>query len=298
MTEATGATESQRIIEQAGRVRNVMNRGRLVEKATRYLRFNERERRKAEKQRIETMLSPQNIQLTKMGETAVKNARRHLRDLTIDLEDNTPPSVNGQTKDAIYTESKRLEEKIREGMLSHEEMRRNPVGAVDHNIKWERQNKGDILKWKNLQLLLHPDSDEQDLCNVEKLRPSNYRADGAPTWYMESQIPGKFAMTPQAKENWPEGMPEHGTVDSPMKQVERREMAEEMVAQGTIDPSEIEAMKETIKQLQAQLGHQKEVKEKRRQRGLALAAHAKAKREERAAERSAERQANQTPTGV
>ena len=97
-------------------------------------------------------------------------------------------------------------------------MRRNPPGAVDMHTKWEAQNKARIIEWKNLKRALDPENEEKDYTNVEMLRTSGMSPETAASFMMNAQIPGNFGMTALAKSNCPAGMPENGTLYTPMKQ--------------------------------------------------------------------------------
>ena len=57
-------------------------------------------------------------------------------------------------------------------MPSGEEMRKCPAGAIAKHTDWEKRNKGNIAKWKENQLRLNPNSDDPDLANFEKFRPT------------------------------------------------------------------------------------------------------------------------------
>lgn len=219
------SAETEHYLKEAGRVRNQANtRGRLLQPARRYLRHNEKNKREDEAKRLREMLSPQNIMISKMGEQSVAQARHHLNVIEEDLEENSAPTdLAGETKDALNRELQEELARFSQGMVPHEEMRRNPVGAVDRHMKHERANKDRALKIKNLLILLNPDSDEQDLCNLEKYRPHIALPNGAASFMGDAQIPGVFGMTAQAKENWPENMPEYGTVNSPLKQASDNE---------------------------------------------------------------------------
>lgn len=77
-----------------------------------------------------------------------------------------------RTKAALQV--KELEDQIKVGMLSYEEMRRNPPGAVDQNVWWEKANKAKILRRRNLLRALHKGmagDESQELCTIERLRP-------------------------------------------------------------------------------------------------------------------------------
>lgn len=146
-----------------------------------------------EKDRLENMLNgPSHIrsQIQDRGEVS-----RQLRHIRRQLETQTPQPYKSKDKDDAVGRMKQLEGEIQEGMLTHEEMRKNPHGAVDHHRKWERANKAKILELKNIRLRMHasddsPDKleDERDVANIEDLRPA-YRAGGLS---MDgAQIPGK-----------------------------------------------------------------------------------------------------------
>ncbi len=84
------------------------------------------------------------------------------------------PDFSPEERDKASKRVKELEAQIKEGMLSHEEMRRNPPGAVDQNVWWERKNKKKISLWRDLNMALHkgiPADQAQALTSVERLRP-------------------------------------------------------------------------------------------------------------------------------
>lgn len=94
------------------------------------------------------------------------------------------PDLTPDQRDEAARQCKILEEQLRVGMLSSEEMRRNPPGAVDQNVWWEKHNKVRAQRWKNLMLALHkgiPADQAGDLINIERLRPRQSRLsmDGA-----------------------------------------------------------------------------------------------------------------------
>jgi hypothetical protein len=213
------------ILKQAASVHNITDkRGKLAVKANRWLRYKERESMEFERDQIKAQLDYKGPGAANSDQRALAAKRRNYLDET--LEDNSPPPLTAEQRDAAYKREKELEVIIKEGMLSEEEMRRNPVGAVDRHLKWEGRVKSFILEWKNLRVLQHPDAKEQDIANVEILRQPRVAPSGmlATSSFMpDAQIPGVFGMTPLAKEHWPEGMPEYGTVNSPLAQATARE---------------------------------------------------------------------------
>lgn len=120
-----------------------------------------------------------------------------------------------------------LEKTIKPAMLTQEEMRRNPAGAIDGFLRRENSKpiKDAILTWKRAMRALDPDNEDVDYTNMERFRAQT-RTEGAATFMANAQIPGNFAMTPKAKENWPLGEPSADTV---LKQLARKEAARKAV---------------------------------------------------------------------
>ncbi len=216
----------QHILTKAATVTNISERGRLKQKATRYLTAKEVEAKTAEAANIRAMLSYQGPGANQSSEGKVQWAGR-VRNLEDDIEANSPEPLTVEQKNVVYARKQQLEGFIREGMLTVEEMRRNPVTAVDRHIKWDKAKKAAVLEWKNLCRLLEPNSDEQDLANVERLRPTMATSgmNATSTFMPEAQIPGVFAMTPLAKQNWPEGLTEYPAT-SPLMQAADKEKEE------------------------------------------------------------------------
>jgi hypothetical protein len=214
----------EHILKQAASVHNITDkRGKLAVKANRWLRWKERESMEFERDQIKAQLDYKGPGAANSDQRALAAKRRNYIEET--LEDNSPPPLTADQRDAAHKREKELAVFIKEGMLTDEENRRNPVGAVDRHIKWESTKKAAILEWKNLRVLLNPDAKEQDLANVETLRPRVAPSGMLATssFMPDAQIPGVFGMTPLAKEHWPEGMPEYGTVNSPLAQAAARE---------------------------------------------------------------------------
>jgi hypothetical protein len=112
--------------------------------------------------------------------------RESLRRLERQLETQRPRSFEGKDLDRAVAREQELREKIREGMLSHEEMRKNPSGAVDRHRAWEREKMPLITEWQNIQRCLHADNDNREMASIESFRPTTS------TMNMDSaQIPGK-----------------------------------------------------------------------------------------------------------
>ena len=84
------------------------------------------------------------------------------------------PFSDDELSEAVKTEET-LRESWLEGMPTQAEMRKNPPGAVDKNINWEKRKKQEVLQWKNLCRRLHAsgvDASDNDVSNIEMYRPS------------------------------------------------------------------------------------------------------------------------------
>ncbi len=135
------------------------------------LRFHQREEVKQEIEDIDNSLNPQNP-FKMRGGADVAEASSRMRRLKKQLNDYSPPEVPGAVKDKLAKRAKEIEEQVTNGMPTHEEMRKNPAGMVGRHMRWEKANKKRILEWKNIQQILEPDSNDPDLSNFERLRPS------------------------------------------------------------------------------------------------------------------------------
>lgn len=220
-------TATETVLAEVKKVRNIGAGGELSQKAVRYLTWNERQARHDELDGLNKLTSqPLYVQgaITSEGRQALAKRKRQIEK---SLADGAPPELTGGMKDALHSREVELESKLKTGMLTTEDMRRNPPGAVDRHRRWERSNKDEILEWKNIRRALSSDSDDKDLSNIELLRSSSLRPDGASTFIADAQIPGKFAQTPLAKANWPLGEPK---VNTPLKQAAKREATEKQLA--------------------------------------------------------------------
>lgn len=144
--------------------------------------------------------------------------------------------VHGEKKDMIAKLADEvMENVIRPALVPREDMRRNPAGAVGRFMRQENAKpiKQAVQQWKRAQLALEPGNEDPDLANVERFRPERIHDTGGVATFMPgAQIPGNFAFSRQAKENWPTGMPEQGTVNSPLAQAQKKERT----------PAQIEAL--------------------------------------------------------
>lgn len=107
--------------------------------------------------------------------------KEQLRRLNHQFETQRPKAYASNEIDAAVKREAELREKISDGMLSHEEMRKCPPGAVDRHRQWEAKNKPAILEWQNIQRRLNADGDDRESASIENFRPfaSNLNMDGA-----------------------------------------------------------------------------------------------------------------------
>jgi len=126
------------------------------------------------------------------------DVRRQIINLNRMLQKGSPPELARGDLDNAVKRRDQLQERISGALLSSEEMRKNPPGAVG---KFQRQEgssrcKADILEWKNLQEIIHRDSDDPDKCNVELLRRFRTPSD---LNMQDAQIEGKMFSIPSQK---------------------------------------------------------------------------------------------------
>lgn len=186
------------------------------------LRNHQVEEYAREKTRLETIVGAPAFVPGDRGKAA-----KQARDLAKMVDHQIAKPVQGEHKDTIAKlATEVMETVIRPALVPREDMRRNPAGAVGQFMRIEnaRPTKQAIQQWKRAQLVLEPGNEDPDLANVERFRPERiHDTGGAATFMPGAQIPGNFAMTPQAKANWPLGEPH---VETPLKQAQKREMSE------------------------------------------------------------------------
>lgn len=205
--------------ETMERVRSVVNDRKRGKKAVRLLSKPERDALEEEKQ-----TEAEKIHAAKTFRTGVdvSASYKRIQDIDMQLEQESPTmDLKPQTIDELSKEERRLREKILQGMPSREVMRRNPYGAVDRHIAWEKENKTDLLIWKNIKRQLEPNSEDRDLSNFEKFRPETTDRGGTSSFMGDAQISGHVALSEKAKENFPESM--GNDVNSALAQVEKTE---------------------------------------------------------------------------
>lgn len=143
---------------------------------TNLLRPNQLEDAKDEMVRLDEMVNaPQHIRnrISDMPEL-----RRRFKNLKTEMDKATPRAFAPTERDAAIREFAALTDRIRIGMPSSEEMRRNPPGAVGKNREWQQRTKKDVARYKHLALRLQAGGDlplhikrSGDCANIELLRP-------------------------------------------------------------------------------------------------------------------------------
>lgn len=103
--------------------------------------------------------------------------RKESARLKRDRERLTPRAFAGPELDQAIKLERAMREKLTAGMLTQEDMRRNPPGAADRLRAWERENKRTHALWQNLRLKLRASGEtfgglDTDIANLEVYRPS------------------------------------------------------------------------------------------------------------------------------
>lgn len=96
---------------------------------------------------------------------------RQLKGIDHQLETQAPKEFPAEVKDKAAARIAELESKIREDMPTAAEMRAAPSGAVNKELKWRGRHRADVAEWKHLQLRMNADTDDNEVANVERLRP-------------------------------------------------------------------------------------------------------------------------------
>lgn len=178
---------------------------------------------KEEQSQIDAALAPTNPFRSKISKPQLMHQRRKAIDRQ--LEDFAPAPLDGHEKDKLANLEKELRAAWTTNMPTEEEMRKNPPGQVDRHRKWEKLNKKIIGQWKNVRRQLEPDSDDKDLANIERYRPSGVMD----RLVAGAQISGAMNYRNIPQENWDtafEGKKPENTALEQAKRV-RREMSEE-----------------------------------------------------------------------
>lgn len=256
------SAETEEVLRKVRTVRNKAERGELTQKATRILPYAERQAMHDEMRIIESSLgaAPEARQaITKEG---LRNLARRRNYITKSLNESSPPTdLSGETRNALLKRERELAAEIRESMPLAEVMRRNPAGAVDWHVKWERKNKDKILEWKNIRRMNNPEDDSQDLANVEMLRPSMLMPKGASTFMPDAQIKGYMSYGHVADQVWEDTFGNIHAVNSPYERAKAAEAEDKNDAEVEARENEAvqmamenQSLKEKVEELEKKLG--------------------------------------------
>lgn len=213
----------QEVLDRVKQVRNVAQKGKIVTPAVRFTTLHERQELEKEYKEIDGVLNAPPWVKENVTQAQKEDLYTRRDGIEASLAANSPPKLEGKTKDVLAARLNVLDAQIKVGMLSEEEMWRNPAGSVDRHRKWEAANKDKILERRNILIALEPDSDDVERTSAEVLRPQ-FAARGVPATFMaDAQLPGHFAQSPQSKENFEKVFPDSPTIDTPLKQLERQE---------------------------------------------------------------------------
>ena len=94
--------------------------------------------------------------------------QRQIQRIDKAIADREPPKLRGPQKDEWAKEAEQIENELREGMPTKEEMRfpaKNP-GAVRKHMNWDARNREKIERYRYIQRVLNPD----DPRSIENLR--------------------------------------------------------------------------------------------------------------------------------
>lgn len=168
-----------------------------------------------EKAQIQDTLSPSNP----FRKNINKPQLMHQRARSIDkiLEEYAPEKLPGHEQDQLMKREKELREFWTQGMPSEEEMRKNPPGNVNKHMKWHKHTKNAVSEWKNVRRQLEPDSDDPDLANIERFRPSGVMD----RLVADAQIRGAMNYRAIPQENWDTAFEGKGPENTALKQAER-----------------------------------------------------------------------------
>jgi hypothetical protein len=198
---------------------------------TTLLRFHQREQLQAEIDQADKMI-PHAKPEEKGGILASRDRTKR------QLDAQSPDTLTGKEKDTLHALEKKLRTRITTNMPPEEVMRKNPAGAVDWHMKWEKANKKLIRMWKNVRIQLNPENSDRDLANIERYRPSGQMD----RMRSDAQIPGVMSYHDIPDEQWPFEAPQNTAVEQ-AKRVYNEEQAESEV-NSAIDALDAEEQRE------------------------------------------------------
>lgn len=137
-----------------------------VETVAPLLRKDQVEEMEGERQAAEQKLRSPNF----LGDKGTVSEQ--LRSLVHQLESQRPRPYKSEDIDSAIRREAELRAQIQIGMLSQEEMRKCPPGAVDRHRAWEKKNMPRIEEWQNIQRRLNAENDDRESASIEQFRPT------------------------------------------------------------------------------------------------------------------------------
>lgn len=152
---------------------------------------------------IEHTLRPGNSKLEQLVKAQIdkRELARQAQGLAQTLETQSPKVIASEDMAAAVEIETTLRDRIASsGMPTAAEMRKNPSGAVDKHLGWQDRTTTDMLRWKNLRLMLQASGHDfggrragDSVADFEPYRPVG----GAMEMPMDNaQIPGRYYMMP------------------------------------------------------------------------------------------------------
>jgi hypothetical protein len=123
---------------------------------------------------VEEMLGEKESLTKKLNHPGIQDkgtVAEQLRRLDHQLETQRPKAYSSTEIDAAVKREEQLRSEFTDGMLSQEEMRKNPSGAVGRLLAWERKNIAKVEEWQNIRRRLYVGSDDPDIASIERYRP-------------------------------------------------------------------------------------------------------------------------------
>lgn len=177
--------------------------------------------RYAQREQLKSEIAQADQSLTQAKTDDASSIRSSRNKTQKQLDEGSPVPLTAKEKDTLHALEKKLRSRITENMPTEEVMRKNPAGAVDWHMKWEKANKPLIRMWKNVKIQMNPDSADRDLCNIDRYRPSG-QTDRMRT---DAQIPGVMSFGTVPEENWNAIF--EAPTNTALEQAKKREYAEE-----------------------------------------------------------------------
>lgn len=117
------------------------------------------------------------------------------------LAEQTPRRLTGVETDRAVALRRVLLDRVQDGAPTRQEQyakpNQVPVDLKDRIRAWHARSKADVLRLKKLDLLLHPDSEDRNLCHTDKYLPNEQ-----PREAYRSDRYGMFSLSPAAKANY------------------------------------------------------------------------------------------------